>query len=182
MTSTFDVPVVTRRSLLLGGAIAGVAVAIGGDPARSASSGSAGALVPEPVVPGLLSAMRTRSIVALGEYHGVQDFHDVLQALLRHPDLPGQIQDIVVEFGSSRYQGLVDQFVLDRVPVPRGELAQVWRQLADMAWNAPVYEQFFRTVRSVNWMLPADRRIRVLLGQPTVTMMICSRIRTIALP
>jgi hypothetical protein len=114
--------------------------------------------------------MRTRPIVALGEYHGVQDFHDVLDALLRHPDLPGQIQDIVVEFGSSSYQGLVDRFILDRVPVPRGALAQVWRQLADMAWNAPVYEQFFRTVRSVNWMLPAERRIRVLLGQPPVTM------------
>jgi hypothetical protein len=39
-----------------------------------------------------------------------------------------------------------------------------------MAWNAPVYEQFFRTVRSINWMLPAERRIRVLLGQPPVTM------------
>jgi hypothetical protein len=33
-------------------------------------------------------------------------------------------------------------------------------------WDAPVYEQFFRTVRAVNWMQPPARRLRVLRGDP----------------
>jgi hypothetical protein len=35
-------------------------------------------------------------------------------------------------------------------------------------WDAPVYEQFYRTVRAVNWTRPAGRQIRVLLGDPPI--------------
>jgi hypothetical protein len=31
-----------------------------------------------------------------------------------------------------------------------------------------VYEQFYRTVRAVNWARPAGRQIRVLLGDPPI--------------
>jgi len=54
--------------------------------------------------------------------------------------------------------------------VARADLVQIWRQIGDPTWNAPVYEQFFRTVRAANWMQPPARRIRVLLGQPPITM------------
>lgn len=66
------------------------------------------------------------------------------------------------------YQGLIDRYILDREPKPRDELVQVWRQLGDAIWNAPVYERFFHAVRAVNWMLPTDKRLRA--GQPPVTM------------
>ena len=50
----------------------------------------------------------------------------------------------------------------------RSDLARLWRFTigGGVYWDAPVYEQFFRTVRAVNWMLPQRRRIRVLLGDP----------------
>jgi hypothetical protein len=54
--------------------------------------------------------------------------------------------------------------------VDRADLVQIWRQVGDPGWNAPVYEQFFRTVRAVNWTRHPSRRLRVLLGQPPVTM------------
>jgi hypothetical protein len=37
-------------------------------------------------------------------------------------------------------------------------------------WDAPIYEQFFRTVRARNWVLPPERRLRVLLGDPPFDM------------
>src|SRR5207245_2015753 len=100
----------------------------------------------------------------------LQEEHDVIAALLHHPSLPGKISDIVVEFGNAAYQNLADRFVLGDQPVSNADLARIWRQIGDPTWDAPVYEQFFRTVRAVNWALPPARRLRVLLGQPPVTM------------
>ena len=50
------------------------------------------------------------------------------------------------------------------------ELSQIWRNTIGgrTYWDAPVYEQFFRTVRAVNRGLPDHDRIRVLLGDPPV--------------
>jgi hypothetical protein len=109
-------------------------------------------------------------LVTLGERHMLQEMHDVITALLFHPALSGKINDIVVEFGNGAYQALADRFILQGQPVAKADLAQIWRQIGDPAWNAPVYEQFFRSVRAVNWMQPPAKRIRVLLGQPPVTM------------
>jgi hypothetical protein len=94
--------------------------------------------------------------------------HDVLTALVRHPRLPGKITAIVVEFGNALYQDLADRFILGDQPVARADLTQLWRFTigGDVLWDAPVYEQFFHSVRAVNWMLPPGRRIRVLLGDP----------------
>ncbi len=107
-------------------------------------------------------------LVALGERHLLQEMHDVLTALLRHPALPGKINDIVVEFGNALYQDLADRFILGDRPVARADLTQLWRFTigGNVLWDAPVYEQFFRTVRAVNGMLPAAHRMRVLLGDP----------------
>jgi hypothetical protein len=50
-------------------------------------------------------------------------------------------------------------------------LRAVWRnttQSPRQTWDAPVYEQFYRTVRAVNWARPGGRQIRVLLGDPAI--------------
>jgi hypothetical protein len=113
----------------------------------------------------------------MAERHYVQEWHDVITALLFHPALPAHLTDIVVEAGCSAYQELADRFVVAGQPVARAVLAQIWRQVGDPWWDAPVYEQFLRTVRAVNWMRPPQRRIRVLLGSapPTVTQVLAHR-------
>jgi len=173
---------VSRRTLLrhstaaAGALVAGMAcprwvppAAAAGTPIPPASTGGS-ALIPTEALGGLLTAMERYPLVALGERHMLQEMHDVLTALLFHPRLPGTITDIVVEFGNSAYQDLTDRFILQGQPVARADLEPIWRQIGDPAWNAPIYEQFFRSVRAVNWMQPPSRRIRVLLGQPPVTM------------
>ena len=137
----------------------------------AAPSMAAGAqLQPRNAIATILDATKRYPLVGLGERHMLQEMHDVITALLFHPDLPGSIDDIAVEFGCAAYQGLADRFILHGEPVARADLAQIWRQVGDPAWNAPVYEQFYRSVRAINWMQPPERRIRVLLGQDPVTM------------
>ncbi len=125
-------------------------------------------LQPRDAIGGILAALDRFPLVALGERHMLQEMHDFYDALLRHPALPGRIDDIVVEFGNALHQELADRFILDDEPVPRPDLAQIWRLTigGGVYWDAPVYEQFFRTVRAVNRTLPPARRLRVLLGDP----------------
>jgi hypothetical protein len=116
----------------------------------------------------LLDALRRSPLVAVGDRHGLQEIHDVLTALLFHPDLPRELTDIVVEFGNARHQDIADRFVLEGRPVADADLQRVWRHTigGGVLWDAPAYGQFFRTVRAINWARPPGRRLRVLLGDP----------------
>jgi hypothetical protein len=118
----------------------------------------------------VLEAFTTHRLVGIGESHGLQDHHDALQMLLTDPRLPEVVDDIVVEFGNARYQDTIDRFIAGQ-PVADADLRPVWRnttQSPHATWDAPVYEQFYRTVRAVNRARPAGRRIRVLLGDPPI--------------
>jgi hypothetical protein len=119
----------------------------------------------------VLAAFRTSRLVGLGETHGLQEHHDLLQTLISDPRLPGVVDDIVVEFGNALYQDTIDKFVLECQPVNDADLRLVWRNTTQSpleTWDEPVYEQFYRRVRAVNWTLPPGRRIRVLLGDPPI--------------
>jgi hypothetical protein len=125
-------------------------------------------LQPVNAVEALLEQMERFPLVALGEVHQLQEFYDFLTALLYHPLLPEKITDIVVEFGNARYQEIADQFLLTDQPVAKADLQQIWHTASgNILWDAPVYEQFFVTVRAINWTLPPSRRLRVLLGDPS---------------
>jgi hypothetical protein len=137
-------------------------------PAAERPGETAGDLQPKDARIGLFDAMKRFPLVALGERHQLQEFHDFLTALLLHPDLPEQLTDIVVEFGNTRFQDVADRFVLDGQPVANADLQQIWRNTigGGVLWDAPVYAQFFRTVRAVNRARAPGRRLRVLLGDP----------------
>jgi hypothetical protein len=116
----------------------------------------------------VLDALRKFPLVALAERHRLQESHDFLTALLFHPELPENLTDIVVEFGNARHQDIADRFVVKGQPVADADLQQIWRHTVGgrVFWDAPVYAQFFRTVRAINWMRPPRRRLRVLLADP----------------
>jgi hypothetical protein len=117
---------------------------------------------------GVLAAFDQAPIVALGEVHRLQELADFIVALLHHPRFPTVAQAIVVEFGNARYQDLIDRFVGGE-PIEDTDLSWVWRDLVSAPTSdAPIYEYFFRTVRAINRTLPADRRLRVLLGDPPI--------------
>jgi hypothetical protein len=180
--SSLETPVRLSRRTLLGrtSAAAGAALlasgslgladgAVAASPQSRLPTGNA-ELTPVDPIPAIFSALERYPLVALCERHMLQEMHDFISALLFHPDLPATLTDIVVEFGCSGYQDVADRFLLTDQPVARADLVQIWRQVGDPAWNAPVYEQFFRTVRAVNWIRRPAHRLRVLLGQPATGM------------
>jgi hypothetical protein len=102
--------------------------------------------------------------------HGLQEHNDALTRLLTDPRLHGVVDDVVVEFGNARYQPVVDRFVAGGA-VANTELRKVWQDTSQSplgTWDAPVFEQHFRTVRAVNQGRPRDRQLRVLLGDPPI--------------
>jgi hypothetical protein len=118
----------------------------------------------------ILQALHNYPIVALGDQHMNEDFHDFVKALIRDPRLPGLLNDIVLEVGNPVYQSLVDAYVVSGLDVPYGELEQAWQQSA-IGWyiaNSPVYAGLIDAVRSLNLGLPVEQRIRVVLGDTPV--------------
>jgi hypothetical protein len=163
---------VSRRSMLRRLAVTAASVALAteiapplsGEEPRDATADPK----PQDALKQLLDALKRFPVVAVGDRHGLQEIHDLLTALLFHPDLPAQLTDIVVEFGNARHQDIADRFVLEGKPVADTDLQQIWRHTLGgrVLWDAPAYAQFFRTVRAVNWMRAPERRLRVLLGDP----------------
>jgi hypothetical protein len=124
---------------------------------------------PRDAIATIVDAFRTHPVVALEEQHGDERGHAFRLALIRDPRFASAVHDIVVEFGNSRYQHLMDRFV-DAGDVSDAELRQVWQNTtqAHAIWDRPIYEQFFRAVRAVNATLPRERRLRVVLGDPPI--------------
>lgn len=123
-----------------------------------------------PAIDGVLAAFRTAPVVALGEGgHGNTRTHAFRLALVRDPRFAETVNDIVVESGSARYQAVMDRFI-DGGDVPRDLLRRAWEDTTATVpvFELPIYEEFFRAVRAVNASLPAERRLRVLLGDPPI--------------
>ncbi|HEX2344717.1 MAG TPA: hypothetical protein VHI98_29880 [Vicinamibacterales bacterium] len=118
---------------------------------------------------GILEAYKSNQIVALTDAHGNEQAHRFLLSLIRDPRFAGIVNDIVVEFGSARYQDVIDRFVRGE-DVPYETLRKVWQDTTQpsAAADLPTHEEFFRAVRAVNGSLPRERQVRVLLGDPPI--------------
>jgi hypothetical protein len=128
------------------------------------------ALAPVEAIAAILHFFHTHDLVALGEGpHGNEQGHAFRLDLIRDPRFAATVNDIVVEFGSSRYQALMDRFV-NGGDIPERELRRAWQDttVTTAVWDRPIYEEFFRAVRAVNDGLPEGRRLRVLLGDPPI--------------
>ena len=126
--------------------------------------------VPLDPIQGIVAAFKTHKVVALGEgdHTNVQG-HAVRLALIRDPRFAAVANDIVVEFGNSLYQDIMDRYVRGE-DVPHATLQQVWQNTtqANALWDVPIYEEFFRAIREVNAKQPKKRRLRVLLGDAPI--------------
>ena len=135
------------------------------------ADGPAAPAVPLDAVSGVIAAFRSHSVVALGDgaNHGDEESHAFRLSLLRDPRFAGSVDDILVEWGNSRHQGLIDRFVSGD-DIAADVLRHVWQDTTEAGpiWDAPIYEAFFRAVREVNLAAPPRRRIRVLLGGPPI--------------
>ena len=121
---------------------------------------------PQFAIAAIVDAFDKHPLVGLGESHRNQQVHDFIVALVRDPGFLHKVDDIVVEFGSARYQDVMDRYVAGE-PVSSDDLRRVWRDTVNiLVWDAPVYQRFFETVRAVNRTRPPGSRLRVLLADP----------------
>jgi hypothetical protein len=119
-------------------------------------------------VPAIVQTFKNHRLVAIGEMHRNQQVHDLIVALLGDREFLPDGGDVVVEWGSSQYQTMMDRYVAGE-RVPREHLVHAWRDTVNiLVWDAPVYERLFRTVRSVNRSRHSGGRLRVLLADPPI--------------
>lgn len=142
-------------------------VAVSGQAQQSVSPRPA---VPVDPIVAIMDALRSHSIVALGEGdYGNEQGHAFRLSLIRDPRFANSVNDIVVEFGNALHQDIMDRFVQGD-EVSDAALREVWRNTTGpgIGWDRPIYEEFFRAVRAVNVSLPRERQLRVLLGDPPI--------------
>jgi outer membrane protein OmpA-like peptidoglycan-associated protein len=124
----------------------------------------------EPAARQIVAAFERFPLVAFSEpRHGAGGTKEFLASLIRQPGFAGTVNDIVVEFGNSRYQDVVDRYIAGE-RVGRDELKQAWENttIATGVWLTPLYEEVLIDIRAVNRTRPPSQRIRVLLGDPPI--------------
>src|SRR3954467_2962927 len=134
----------------------------------SAGQASQPAIRVDPI-DGIVEAFRTHPVVMLPGGNGGRQGHDLLLAIVRDPRIQGTVTDIVVEFGSSRYQDVIDRFVRGDA-ISDTALRHVWQDTAGagVTNDGPYIEAFYRAIRALNATLPEEKRYRVLGGDPPV--------------
>lgn len=121
---------------------------------------------PEPATIAVLRAFQAHDLVMLGEMHGNKQEYEWLRALVKNADFADRVDDIVMEFGNSRYQDVVDRYIRgDSVPLKDVELA--WRNTgASIGPPSPVIASLYEAVRDANAARRGKHQIRVLCGEP----------------
>ena len=152
----------------LAGILAPLCVAAGVSIQSVAQSGGPRPATPLEVIPAILDAFRTHRVVSYpGGHTDGNEGQAQLRALIRDPRFASIVNDIVVEFGSSRYQDLMDRYIRgEDVSETAVRIAWLNAVQAGTALDNANTAAFFRNVREVNAALPPERKLRVLLGDP----------------
>lgn len=113
------------------------------------------------------ASLERAPLLGLGEIHWCPGVLDTFASLIESPGLAGAFDDIVVEFGASQYQPLMDRYIAgEKID---DDLACVRRDtLYFLLWSAPVYGRFFARMRALNRRRPPSERLRVVLAEPPV--------------
>jgi hypothetical protein len=123
--------------------------------------------VPLGAVAAILDAFVTHDVVMLPDPHGRQQMQGFVLSVIRDRRFAGLAQDVVVEGGSARYQDIVDKFVRGDA-VDEQALRRAWDDTTVPNAIGPETEELVRAVRQVNSAAPAERQLRVLLGDPPI--------------
>src|SRR5687767_8933295 len=101
-------------------AVLGFALALCGEPQTGLPQAFA------EVSNGLLFQFDKHDLVALGEWHNTREDQDLRINLVRNPQFPKRVRNIVVECGNALHQETLDRFITG-LSVPKDEIQRVWR-------------------------------------------------------
>jgi hypothetical protein len=113
-------------------------------------------------------ALRSHALVLISEHHWSVPVHEQLRRIIADPKVGALLQDIVVEFGNPLYQNVIDRSIAgENVPIDSLRLA--WRNTTQLlAWDSPLYERLYESVRAINAGRAPDRRLRLIAGDPPI--------------
>src|ERR1700761_9111679 len=121
----------------------------------AAGIAQAAAAKPLDPVDGIINALKTHDVVALGEGdHGNEQGAAFRTKLYRDPRFQAVVNDIVVESGNGRYQAMMDRYIAGET-VPEKELRMAWLETTQPTDAGG---------REINQKLPKEKHLRVLLG------------------
>lgn len=124
--------------------------------------------VPKSPAVAISRALDRSPIVEIGEVHQWAGEHRAVLDLLRRPAIQRRVDDVVVEFGNARFQGIMDRYI-GGLSVAQARVRRAWEQTTQGdVWANPLYAGFFASVRQINMALPKQNRYRVLLGDPPI--------------
>jgi hypothetical protein len=112
-------------------------------------------------IDGIVEAFRTHHVVMLPGGHGSRPGYDLILAIAREPRIQGTVTDIVVEFGSSRYQDLIDRFVRGDA-IADAALRHVWQDTAIAGVTPRTTESFILRARAASPIILGAARARPL--------------------
>jgi len=136
-------------------------------PALLFASGTNDQAQPEDASHAIIEAFNTNSIVMFGEVHASTQEYEFLRALVSSPKFADKVDDIVVEYGNSLYQKVVDRYIAgDDVSIE--EVQKAWRNTMALGPVSPVYPSFYEAVRLVNRQRIGRHQLRIVLGDPYI--------------
>jgi hypothetical protein len=116
----------------------------------------------------IAGALRSHRLVLISEHHWSVPVHEQLRRIIADSKVASMIDDIVVEFGNPLYQSVIDRYVAGE-SVPMDSVRLAWRNTSQLlAWDSPLYQRFYESVRALNAGRTPDRRIRLLAGDPPI--------------
>jgi len=125
---------------------------------------------PQDAITAILDAFRSFRVVSFpGGHTDPNDTQALLRALVADPRFGATVNDIVVEFGSSRYQDVMDRYIRGE-DVPESTVQRAWLDAVQpgISLDNQNTAAFFRAVREANAKRPVTEQTRVLLGDPPI--------------
>jgi hypothetical protein len=125
---------------------------------------------PQDAITAILDAFRSFRVVSFpGGHTDPNDSQALLRALVADPRFGATVNDIVVEFGSSRYQDVMDRYIRGE-DVPESTVQRAWLDAVQpgISLDNQNTAAFFRAVREANAKRPMAEKTRVLLGDPPI--------------
>jgi len=125
---------------------------------------------PQDAISAVLDAFRSFRVVSFpGGHTDPNGSQALLRTLVADPRFGAAVNDIVVEFGSSRYQDVMDRYIRGD-DVPEAAVQRAWLDAVQpgISLDNPNTAAFFRAVREANATRPPAEKTRVLLGDPPI--------------
>ncbi len=119
----------------------------------------------KPADTAILKAFEQHNFVGIGDYHWNDAFLRYATELISTSVFSDQVRHVVVEFGNSKYQPVLDKYLAGG-EVSEAQLISVLRgSIYFMPWMPDAYVNFFKAIKARNEVLPEDRKIQVHLAE-----------------